>query len=86
MKISEAGGYIISQNQLYCHCKTSLTGDLYIWCIKLLVLPLLKNKFNLIIIKKKLITGNTLNEISHHPAEMGSDVFQHVQLLLVLSF
>lgn len=50
---------------------------------QLLVLLPLKNKFNLI--KQQLITGNTLNEISHHPAKMGSDVFQHVQLLLVLS-
>lgn len=31
------------------------------------------------------LTGDTLDEIGHHPAEMGSDVFQHVQLLLILS-
>ncbi len=34
---------------------------------------------------KKWFTGNTLDEISHHAAEMGSDVFKHVQLLLILS-
>lgn len=31
-----------------------------------------------------LFTRNTLDEIGHHPTEVGSDVLQHVQLLLVL--
>lgn len=33
----------------------------------------------------KCFTRNTLDEISHHAAEMGSDVFKHIQLLLILS-
>ena len=36
-------------------------------------------------LRKEGFTRNTLDEISHHPAEMGPDVFKHIQLLLILS-
>ena len=35
--------------------------------------------------KTEWFTRNTLDEISHHAAEMSPDVFKHVQLLLILS-